>query len=187
MWVGAVLMLGGMLTGFAFASKVDAMADAKWWDLMTAFGTVGAVAWAVLATFRVEARQHKEARARAQLASVSLFAKLSSSAAVVEAHHNVWIKNEFSALLDHGYRLKCRDHFQSVVNSIAREDVLAMHVAPGNCAKHLTRGLATLELLVEVLAFEVPPEKRPATVRLLGTVAADFTTVRQICKKEGAW
>lgn len=44
---GAVLTLIGLALGFALATKVDMSAEAKWWDLMTAFGTVGAAMFAV--------------------------------------------------------------------------------------------------------------------------------------------
>lgn len=47
MLVGAALAIGGMLVGFAFATQADVTAEAKWWDLMTAFGTVGAVVAAI--------------------------------------------------------------------------------------------------------------------------------------------
>ncbi|MFF7060740.1 hypothetical protein ACFY89_29025 [Achromobacter spanius] len=43
MYVGAGLTLIGVCFGFAIATNSDAVAEAKWWDLMTAFGTVGAV------------------------------------------------------------------------------------------------------------------------------------------------
>ena len=43
MLVGAALAIVGVLVGFAFATQIDMQARAKWWDLMTAFGTVGAV------------------------------------------------------------------------------------------------------------------------------------------------
>ena len=46
--VGAATAIGGVLVGFAFATKADVLAEAKWWDLMTAFGTVGAVVAAVV-------------------------------------------------------------------------------------------------------------------------------------------
>lgn len=47
MLVGAALAIGGMLVGFAFATQAGVTAEAKWWDLMTAFGTVGAVVAAI--------------------------------------------------------------------------------------------------------------------------------------------
>jgi hypothetical protein len=48
MLVGAALALVGLLLGFAFATKSDVLAEAKWWDLMTAFGTVGATVVALV-------------------------------------------------------------------------------------------------------------------------------------------
>ncbi len=52
MLVGAALAIGGVLVGFAFATKADVLAEAKWWDLMTAFGTVGAVIAALCIAYR---------------------------------------------------------------------------------------------------------------------------------------
>lgn len=43
MLIGAGLALGGLLLGFTFATRFDVLAEAKWWDLITAFGTLGAV------------------------------------------------------------------------------------------------------------------------------------------------
>lgn len=54
---GAALALGGLVVGLAFATNVDVQADAKWWELMTAFGTVGAV---VVALF-IPIRQRRDA------------------------------------------------------------------------------------------------------------------------------
>lgn len=45
--IGAGLMLLGAWMGMAFSTVTDATAAAKWWDLMTAFGTVGAAVAAV--------------------------------------------------------------------------------------------------------------------------------------------
>lgn len=47
LFAGAVCMAFGATVGIALATNMDASADAKWWDLMTAFGTVGAVVAAV--------------------------------------------------------------------------------------------------------------------------------------------
>lgn len=154
---------------------------------MTAFGTVGTVVWAVWSTLRVDARQRREAVTRAKLAAVSMFAKLSSGRAFVESHRNIWSESECAALGIDDYRLKCREQFRAVVNSVAREEVLALVVAPGRCAELLTRGLASLELLVETLAFQVPVERLPSTLRLLETVGQDFAAVREICGKADHW
>ncbi|WP_348995673.1 hypothetical protein ABFG95_06945 [Achromobacter sp. HNDS-1] len=187
MLIGAGLGLLGVIVGFVFASKTDVSAEAKWWDLMTAFGTVGTVVWAVWSSLRIEARQRREAVNRAKLAAVSMFAKLSSGRAFVESHRNIWAESECSALGIDDYRSKCREQFRAVVNSVAREEVLALVVAPGRCAELLTRGLASLELLVETLAFQVTPEKFPSTLRLLETVAKDFVAVRAICGQAEHW
>jgi hypothetical protein len=47
MFAGAGVTLLGVCFGFAIATNADAAAEAKWWDLMTAFGTVGAVLVAI--------------------------------------------------------------------------------------------------------------------------------------------
>lgn len=64
MLVGAALALFGLALGFALANNVDAAAEAKWWDLMTAFGTVGAVVVALL----IPIRQRREALNDAKVA-----------------------------------------------------------------------------------------------------------------------
>lgn len=65
MIVGAALGIGGMLLGFAFATKMDVLAEAKWWDLMTAFGTVGAVVVAIAIPMSERiARDRKENKGR---------------------------------------------------------------------------------------------------------------------------
>ncbi|MNK94835.1 hypothetical protein D3C87_1150510 [compost metagenome] len=60
--VGAALALVGVLLGFAFATKVDALAEAKWWDLLTAFGTVGAVVVALYFSLVAAKREHVDAQ-----------------------------------------------------------------------------------------------------------------------------
>ncbi|SPU54088.1 hypothetical protein [Bordetella trematum] len=47
MIIGAGLAIGGIFMGFVFATNSDVLAEAKWWDLMTAFGTVAAAGAAV--------------------------------------------------------------------------------------------------------------------------------------------
>lgn len=61
MLVGAALAIGGMLVGFTFATQTDVLAEARWWDLMTAFGTLGS---AFAALFLAWWPTHKERRAR---------------------------------------------------------------------------------------------------------------------------
>lgn len=47
MLLGAGLMLLGVCVGLSLATPIDAGAVAKWWDLLTSFGTAGAVIAAV--------------------------------------------------------------------------------------------------------------------------------------------
>lgn len=61
MLVGAALAIGGMLVGFTFATQMDVLAEARWWDLMTAFGTLGS---AFAALFLAWWPAHKERRER---------------------------------------------------------------------------------------------------------------------------
>lgn len=63
MLLGAALALGGILVGFAFATKTDALAEAKWWDLMTAWGTVAATAVALGIALRTEYLQSRRDKA----------------------------------------------------------------------------------------------------------------------------
>lgn len=60
--VGAALALVGVLLGFAFATKIDALAEAKWWDLLTAFGTVGAVIVAMYFSLATAKRERVDAQ-----------------------------------------------------------------------------------------------------------------------------
>lgn len=64
MYIGAGLTLLGVCFGFAIATNADAEAEAKWWDLMTAFGTVGAVATAIWFGL-ADVRMRRAERARA--------------------------------------------------------------------------------------------------------------------------
>jgi hypothetical protein len=63
MLIGAALTLIGTVFGFAFATKIDALAEAKWWDLMTAFGTVGAAIVALGLALRAEVLQQRREHA----------------------------------------------------------------------------------------------------------------------------
>lgn len=47
-FAGAGVALVGIFVGFALGTEADASAKANWWDLMTAFGTVGASMAAVV-------------------------------------------------------------------------------------------------------------------------------------------
>ncbi|MEN4918236.1 hypothetical protein ABE485_06155 [Achromobacter spanius] len=67
MLLGALLALGGLLIGFAFATKVDALAEARWWDLMTAFGTVGSVVVALAFGLIALTAQNRSNRHRANV------------------------------------------------------------------------------------------------------------------------
>ncbi|RYH17483.1 MAG: hypothetical protein EON54_27855, partial [Alcaligenaceae bacterium] len=62
MLLGSACTLVGGALGFAFATNIDATAEAKWWDLMTAFGTCGAVLVAVLIPF-FQHRAYRKAEA----------------------------------------------------------------------------------------------------------------------------
>lgn len=73
MIIGAGLAIGGVLMGFVFATKSDALAEAKWWDLMTAFGTVtaaGAAVWLGVREGSWRRRDH-ERRGRVQVVLLS--------------------------------------------------------------------------------------------------------------------
>lgn len=65
MLVGALLTLVGIWIGMAFATETDATVEAKWWDLMTAFGTVfsavGAVSIAVWQYWVIRRERYVEA------------------------------------------------------------------------------------------------------------------------------
>lgn len=61
--LGAVLTMFGIWIGMAFATETDANAVANWWDLMTAFGTVGAT---VTALFFGLAEQRSDATIRVE-------------------------------------------------------------------------------------------------------------------------
>ncbi|CAB3898662.1 hypothetical protein LMG26854_05384 [Achromobacter aegrifaciens] len=63
MLVGAALAIAGMLVGFAFATQTDVLAQAKWWDLMTAFGTVAAAVVALGLALRSELLQKRREQA----------------------------------------------------------------------------------------------------------------------------
>lgn len=63
MLIGAGLALGGLLLGFTFATKFDVLAEAKWWDLLTAFGTLGAVITALGIAIHDSRRRHNDAKA----------------------------------------------------------------------------------------------------------------------------
>lgn len=65
--LGATLALGGLLIGFALATKVDVLAEAKWWDLMTAFGTVGSVVVALAFGLLALTAQNRSNRHRANV------------------------------------------------------------------------------------------------------------------------
>lgn len=63
MLIGAGLALGGLLLGFTFATKFDVLAEAKWWDLLTAFGTLGAVTTALGIAIHDSRRRENDTKA----------------------------------------------------------------------------------------------------------------------------
>ncbi|WP_153228240.1 hypothetical protein [Achromobacter xylosoxidans] len=67
MLLGASLAIAGLLIGFTFATKVDVHAEAKWWDLMTAFGTVGSVVVALAFGLIALISQNRSNRYRANV------------------------------------------------------------------------------------------------------------------------
>lgn len=75
MLVGAALTIGGMFVGFTFATQTDVLAEARWWDLMTAFGTLGS---ALAALFLAWWPTHKERRERKILGALSVYEQLKS-------------------------------------------------------------------------------------------------------------
>lgn len=67
--VGAILALSGLLLGLSLVTNVQASAEAKWWDLFTAFGTVGSALTAMW-TGRVAlklSRQTQEEQSRERM------------------------------------------------------------------------------------------------------------------------
>lgn len=73
--VGAALAIGGMLIGFAFATQMDVLAEARWWDLMTAFGTLGS---AFAALFLAWWPGHRERRERKVSGALAIYEQRNS-------------------------------------------------------------------------------------------------------------
>lgn len=76
MLAGATLAIGGVLVGFAFATQTDVEAEAKWWELMTAFGTVGAVVVAIYFSLRDALRKRESEELSAEIAQARIAPEL---------------------------------------------------------------------------------------------------------------
>lgn len=76
MLVGAALAIGGVLVGFAFATQTDVEAEAKWWELVTAFGTVGAVVVAIYFSLRDALRKRESEELSAEIAHARIAPEL---------------------------------------------------------------------------------------------------------------
>lgn len=84
MLVGAALAIGGVLVGFAFATQTDVQAEAKWWELVTAFGTVGATGVAAWLGVREVIIRREERASRAVFAQGALWPEFRRYLAAIE-------------------------------------------------------------------------------------------------------
>lgn len=148
MLVGAALTLGGLLLGLAFATKSDVLAEAKWWDLMTAFGTVGASVAAVAIPIwqnidrRLEAKR-EAAKADWFLANEAVHATIRLRLCLYELSQN-WILNNSLRIQEIGAALaalkaRCIDDQGVILVAqavrIANDTCVMLAEAPGECLK----------------------------------------------------
>jgi len=82
--LGVGLGIGSMLLGFAFGSKADFVTEVKWWELMTAFGTVSAVGVALWASLREQLRHANERMARLRISAAAVRVRLAAAMTTFE-------------------------------------------------------------------------------------------------------
>lgn len=66
--VGAALVIGLSLLSFLLGMRIDTTEAVKWWDLMTAFGTVGTAIAAVWFSLTASEKSARDAKVASQLA-----------------------------------------------------------------------------------------------------------------------
>lgn len=147
MLVGAVLALLGLVLGFVLATKVDAVAEAKWWDLMTAFGTVGAVVVALVVAERTSRQQVSESRAKAGLAAASVAVHLASVR--IDLGVAVRYSELFTSVDPKPEQLDeiCEEVERVNAMAIPREELLALTPLPNDCAEKISAAFACIRLV----------------------------------------
>lgn len=151
MVVGAALAIGGVLLGFAFATQTDVQAEAKWWDLLTAFGTVGAVVVAVVFSLREAVRRQKSEKLQAEIAHARVEPELRQLRIALSSA--VWSARRL-ALVEEGEQRLSGDIYL------------------------LTRLVESLTLPVSSLKCELLLPAKPDLARLLSAILGGAVTVK---------
>lgn len=154
--VGAVLTFIGLVVGFTFATKVDTAAQAKWWDLMTAFGTVGATCAAVYFGLQAAIKSRRTEIAQAKLAAWSLSTPLAELCVLAETLAEEWRK-EPDRLKQHDLQRQDKDRLRAVRGAFAPSTLVPIAIVEQDCAKVIAEGLAKLDTVIAALAFDTRP------------------------------
>ncbi|WP_025135902.1 hypothetical protein [Achromobacter sp. DH1f] len=147
MLLGAALALLGLALGFVLATKVDAVAEAKWWDLMTAFGTVGAVVVALVIAERTRRQQVAESRAKAGLAAASVAVHLASVR--IDLGVAVRYSQLFTSMDPRPEQMDdiCEEVERVNAMAIPYEELLALAPLPNDCAEKISAAFACIRLV----------------------------------------
>ncbi|WP_336724655.1 hypothetical protein [Achromobacter ruhlandii] len=147
MLLGAALALLGLALGFVLATKVDAVAEAKWWDLMTAFGTVGAVVVALVISERTRRQQVAESRAKAGLAAASVAVHLASVR--IDLGVAVRYSKLFTSMDPNPEQMDdiCEEVERVNAMAIPYEELLALTPLPNDCAEKISAAFACVRLV----------------------------------------
>ncbi|MBO1017963.1 hypothetical protein IPU70_30710 [Achromobacter sp. SD115] len=177
MLLGAALTLSGVLIGFVVATKVDVLADAKWWDLMTAFGTIGS---ALAAVFLAWWPAHKERRDRTVLGALAVYGQRDAL---------VRIRLDLVGIGRDVVEAKLmREEYSEIDSSLMKHEATLDSMLQSRFAdfdrafvRHLLDARASISLACDPLGFD--PELNLDAVQHLSAAALHIQSALAMCAK----
>lgn len=187
-----------LLIGLAFGAAIgwvistapgwaQASSYKDWWDIATAFGTVGAVIAAVFFALRDGLRMRREQVIRARLAATAVETKLLKATFVLDAFIKCMSAHPEN-YVESNYRESVRDDVELSRQAISGEEIQALAAAPGETALTLMSGIGELEFLSFGLGMEGRADMNPDRFVDSAKRALDMlSSVMKTCSEQGNW
>lgn len=185
--LGVGLGISSMLLGFAFGSKGDFVTEVKWWELLTALGTLGAVVAAVSLGLADGRRRRRQGLLRAQLTALKITPLIAILGGDVSSVVNV-LNDGSSGEIRVASLLRAAEKLASTRHFFSISDAEALIEAPQRCAQKLASVIAHHHALIIMLEAPILGD-RSAKMYLYSSEAlvAYLKDLLEICSSAENW
>ncbi len=150
MFAGAVIALAGVAIGLTLGTYIDVSAKAKWWELMTAVGTVGAVIVALWIASSQRRDKHRNDVMLARLLAPRIAIKISSVRSELRTFYALWAETP-DCFLNEPVRAQAASWADSARSEFLMSDLQILSASPTKCAEHLAGALSYLDMFSGLL------------------------------------